>query len=234
MGKNKMVERFVIGDIHGRYKALKEVLKKSKFNYTKDKLIILGDVVDYGDNSYLVIEELLKIKNKIFIIGNHDKWFMNHIKSRWAGEIWLSQGGRNTLHSYKDKSFPITHQKFFNKGKYYHIEDNLVFVHAGFTPNIHPCKEKKSILIWDRGLIKYAQLGNKIKPWKSVFVGHTPTLNYKSTKPIKFSNLWMLDCGAGYSGKICIMNIDTEEYWLSKKQKRIENNIGRTKKEEFQ
>ncbi len=65
-------------------------MKKSRFDYNKDKLIILGDVVDGGYNSYLVVEELLKIKNKIFIIGNHDKWFTNHIKSGWSEEIWLS------------------------------------------------------------------------------------------------------------------------------------------------
>jgi len=213
-----MIKRFVIGDIHGRNEALKEVLKKSKFDCNKDKLIILGDVVDYGANSYLVVEELLKIKNKIFIMGNHDKWFMDHNKSGWVGEIWLSQGGRNTLSSYKDKGFPVAHKEFFNKGKYYHIEDNMVFVHAGFTPNVHPNKEKKFILLWDRELIKYAQAGNKIKPWKSIFVGHTLTQTYGSTKPIKFSNLWMLDCGARCAGKLCIMNIDTEKYWLSKKQ----------------
>lgn len=87
MGNKK---KFVIGDIHGRYNALKEVLKKSKFNCKKDKLIILGDIVDGGYNSYMVVGELLKIKNKVFIMGNHDEWFMNHIKTGWAGDIWLS------------------------------------------------------------------------------------------------------------------------------------------------
>ncbi len=31
-----------------------------------------------------------------------------------------------------------------------------------------------------------------------------------------------MDCGAGWSGKLAIMDIDTEEYWLSKKQKPAE------------
>ncbi len=62
------MRRFVLGDVHGRILALKEVLKKSKFDYKKDKLIILGDVVDGGYNTYMVIEELLKIKNKILTI----------------------------------------------------------------------------------------------------------------------------------------------------------------------
>jgi len=66
------MKTFTIGDIHGRYKALKEVLKLSKFDYDNDKLIVLGDIVDGGINTYKVVEELLKIKNIIFVLGNHD------------------------------------------------------------------------------------------------------------------------------------------------------------------
>lgn len=79
-----MSKRFAIGDIHGRYNALLEVLKKSKFNYQEDELIVLGDVSDGGYNTYEVIEELLKIKNLIFIMGNHDEWFLNHLRSGWT------------------------------------------------------------------------------------------------------------------------------------------------------
>ena len=141
------MKTFVIGDIHGRLEALKEVLKKSNFNYVEDKLIILGDIVDGGYNTNECVEELLKITNIVFIIGNHDEWFMKHIRSGWAEEIWVQQGGANTLRSYgatikeadyvSDSSvvntngikIPITHQEFFDTGVYYHIEDNKLFVH---------------------------------------------------------------------------------------------------------
>ena len=46
----------VIGDIHGRYNALKQVFNSSKFDYERDRLILLGDIVDGGVNAYLVIE----------------------------------------------------------------------------------------------------------------------------------------------------------------------------------
>ena len=91
---------FVLGDIHGRFKALKEVLKKSKFNYEKDKLIVLGDIVDGGYNTYQVVEELLKIKKCVYILGNHCVWFLNHCKTGWDSAIWLLQGGANTVKSY--------------------------------------------------------------------------------------------------------------------------------------
>jgi len=228
------MKRFAIGDIHGRIGALKQVLKESKFNYKKDKLIVLGDIVDGGPDAFGVIEELLKIKNIVYIIGNHDRWFMKHIRQGWTGELWIQQGGQVTLESYgaalgwhktitdereviTDAVIPVTHQEFLNRGTYYHIEDNMVFVHGGFNPTIPIEKETHSNLVWDRELIDYA-IGHKIEGWDKVFVGHSTTLCFGSTLPRKRNNLWMMDTGAGHSGKLTIMDIDTEEYWQSELQ----------------
>ena len=243
MYKRKKMERYTIGDIHGRVKALKQVLKKVKFNYNNDKLIVLGDVADGGYNTYQVVEELLKIKNLIYIIGNHDEWFMNHIKTGWAEEIWLSQGGSNTLRSYGAKvidanthhqftqlntnniKIPVTHQNFFNRGVYYHIEDNMIFVHGGFNPKIPlMTSQSKKDLLWDRDLINYARRGNIIEPYDSVFVGHTTTQTYGMDIPIQFKNLYMMDCGAGWNGCLAIMNIDTKKFEVSDKQSPIRTN----------
>lgn len=226
---------FTIGDIHGRIEALKEVLTLSKFDYNKDKLIVLGDVVDGGSNTYEVIEELLKIKNLVFVIGNHDEWFMDHLASGWAEEIWTSQGGKNTIESYGGKlqkvrtatewvkiitqnvNIPVTHQDFFNRGVYYYVFDNMLFVHGGIEIGIPINKQEKHILLWDRNLIEIAR-AEKIPLYDRVFVGHTTTQTYDKEEPIFFNNLIMMDCGAGWSGKLCIMNVYTKEYWLSKKQ----------------
>ena len=241
------MKTFVIGDIHGRFEALKEVLTVSKFNYKEDKLILLGDIVDGGYNTYLVVEELLKIKNLIFVLGNHDEMFMTHISSGWAEEIWLQQGGANTLQSYgskiiklgrdwnestkmnnKDLNIPVTHQEFFNKAVYYHIEDNMCFVHGGFNPKIPKMEsQSKFDLLWDRNLIEYAKK-NIIKQFDKVFVGHSTTQSQGDNigidnclVPIKFNNLIMMDCGAGWNGCLAIMDINTEEHWVSKIQNPI-------------
>lgn len=236
----KKQKTYVIGDIHARFEALKEVLKKCKFDYDKDKLIILGDVVDGGFDTYQCVEELLKIKHKILIESNHDSWFKQHIKSGWTDECWIQQGGGNTLRSYgaevkeekgwHKKSFinttnvniPVTHQEFFNTAVHFHIENGMIFVHGGFDPNIPIKQNSKNTLIWDRQLIEYAREGNQIKKYYKVFIGHSTTqiimddMDY--CNPVQFKNLYCLDTGAGWSGKLCIMDIDTDKYWLSKKQ----------------
>ncbi|KKK74247.1 hypothetical protein LCGC14_2885670, partial [marine sediment metagenome] len=143
------MKRYIIGDIHGNYKALKQVLKRSKFNYEKDFLIIIGDVVDGYSCSYEVVEELLKIKDKVFIIGNHDVWWMNHMANGWAENIWLWQGGRATRESYEShgyhyKKLPQAHKDFFNNGVYYYELDDMLFVHGGFDyPRKMPKDETK-------------------------------------------------------------------------------------------
>lgn len=63
-----------VGDIHGNYKALKQCLQRASFNYDKDTLIVLGDVCDGWAYVDKCIDELLKVKNLRYILGNHDQW----------------------------------------------------------------------------------------------------------------------------------------------------------------
>lgn len=239
--------RFTIGDIHGRKEALLQCLERSNFDKENDLLIVLGDVCDGGYNTYECVEILLTIKNVIYIIGNHDEWFLDHIKSGWSKNLWLNQGGKYTIKSYggevepntrgfggeteptKDVSLPDSHRDFFNNGLYHYILDNMVFVHGGFNPMIKLDKNSKEKLLWDRDLIETAREKpiyrndklpiDKSVVWDKVFVGHTTTETFGyATVPLKFNNLWMVDTGAGWTGKLTIMNIDTEEYWQSDKQ----------------
>ena len=212
------MKKYVVGDIHGRIEALKQVLALAKFDYENDKLIVLGDVVDGGYNTYECVEELLKIKNLVFVLGNHDRWFMDYMKSGWSEDIWQLQGGKATVQSYAQFNYNIsvTHQDFFNKGVYYYIEDGKLFVHGGYDPKLPIDKQTKEMLTWDRQLIERCRNGLKIKDYDRVFVGHTTTQTYSwEATPIRFGKLIMMDCGAGWSGRLALMDIDTEKVFLS-------------------
>jgi len=211
---------FAIGDIHGRIDALRQVLKDSEFNYKEDKLIVLGDIVDGGPSAKEVVEELMKIDNLVFIFGNHDKWFMDFLRYGVREDLWTMQGGKATLNSYRVKGIihvPCTHQDFFNKAVKYHVEDDMVFVHGGFNPDIAIEDNSISYCTWDRQLIDYAR-SHTVEGYDKVFVGHSTTLCDGTTLPVKRNNLWMLDTGAGHLGKLTIMDVDTEEYWQSEIQ----------------
>lgn len=225
----KDTRTFVIGDIHGGYKALLQVLERA--NVTKeDKLIFLGDYVDGWSQSYEVIEKLLELNSTnecIFIRGNHDQWFYEYIRTGFHGSQW-EQGAHATKNSYGKRSMmiPDTHEKFFGTQLNYYIDDqNRCFVHGGF--NRHFSIKDQSvpyIYYWDRDLwmqaLSYTTIieGYPFKmfdKFKEVFIGHTSTTNWKTDKPMHAANIWNLDTGGGFKGKLTIMNVDTKEYFQS-------------------
>lgn len=214
-----MRRRLVIGDIHGRIGALKQVLELSKFDYDNDHLILIGDVVDGGSDSREVVDELLKVKDLVFVLGNHDLWCMNYLKSGWMGQIWAAQGGDKTIMSYEGHDDQLKeHMVFFKKGVYFHKENGMLFVHGGFDIKVGVEKTDHEFLVWDRTLIETA-CEQVIPGYEKVFVGHTTTEVYNKTVPIRYNNLIMVDLGIGWTGKLCIMDIDTEEYWLNDGEK---------------
>ena len=65
------VNVYVVGDIHGAYHLLKEKLKEVSFNYNKDLLIAVGDLVDRGNENEKCVG-LLNEQWFISIKGNHE------------------------------------------------------------------------------------------------------------------------------------------------------------------
>lgn len=237
------MKTFVMGDIHGNYKGLLQCFEKSGFNKEEDVLIQLGDVADGWSEVYECVEELLTIKNLIAIKGNHDDWTLEMMT--YGIHPGLNQGGKATLdsymkHCYDSESymsdggiyFPENHVKFFkNQHNYYIDEQNRCFVHGGFNRHFSiKSQQVKDIYYWDRdlwysalsfksmnrGLVlpKYSKFKTK-DDFEEIFIGHTTTQNWGTTEPINAVNVWNLDTGSGFNGKLTIMNIDTKEYWQS-------------------
>ena len=124
-----MIRTFVMGDIHGAYKALKQCLQRSSFDYENDVLINLGDVCDGWPQTKDCIDELLKIKNLIYILGNHDTWGLAWMEAGEAENIWLTQGGDATIKSYS-LGVPESHIKLLRKAlPYYILQNKLLLVY---------------------------------------------------------------------------------------------------------
>lgn len=57
----------------------------------------------------------------------------------------------------------------------------------------------------------------RLKLFKEIFIGHTPTLNYNIEIPMNAINVWNIDTGAAFTGKLSAIDIDTKEYFQSEK-----------------
>ncbi len=223
----------VIGDIHGGLKALTQLLGRAEIT-REDTLIFLGDYVDGWSESSLVIRFLSKISKThkcIFIKGNHDAWCENWLETGEILNVWYNHGGKETIDSYEliSKEEKTEHLEFFkNMDMYYEDELNRLFVHAGFTSMHGPSKEYSiSNLYYDRTLWEMALSLDKsidkdsifyprrLKLYKEIYIGHTPTINYGSYFPIQATNVWDIDTGAAFFGKLTCMDVDSKEVFQS-------------------
>lgn len=210
-----MPKTFVIGDIHGSYRALLQCFENSGFNYQKDTLICLGDVADGWPETRQAIDELLRIENLIYILGNHDFWALNWMETGYANDPWLMQGGQATIDSYEGK-VPTSHIQLLKGAVPYHIHHNKLFVHAGIDPGRPIEKQGIQTFLWDRSFAQLAKEkhnnSHRLTSYDSVFIGHTPI---HEDKPRQYCEVWMMDTGAGWSGRLSMMNIETQECFVS-------------------
>jgi calcineurin-like phosphoesterase family protein len=241
-----LMKRYVIGDIHGAHKALVQCLERSGFRRDIDQLIVLGDICDGWDEVYECVEELLTIRNRIDLLGNHDEWFRRFLTTSMHPDCWI-QGGSATAISYlrhidreeylngnkysgystflQPTDIPVTHWKFFMSMQLAYVEDgrNDCFVHGGFDrwkSMADNRSDGESLFYWDRDLWKAALScrGTKLKTvddFDRIFIGHTSCARLRDYLPVASGGVINLDTGAGWEGKLTIMNVDTLRYWQS-------------------
>ncbi len=228
-----MVRTIVIGDIHGALKALRQLLQILHL-HEDDLLIFLGDYVDGWSEAAPLISFLIDLDKKyncIFIKGNHDTWCQSWLGGEEADPVWLFHGGQSTVESYSKLSRPERkkHLAFFERMKLYHTdEQNRLFIHAGFSSMHGPGLETyPSNFYWDRTLWEMAlaidhriDRDSKFYPkrlllFREIYIGHTPTLNYDTELPMQACNVWNMDTGAAFGGKLSAMDIDTKRLWQS-------------------
>jgi serine/threonine protein phosphatase 1 len=231
--KNKRT--LVFGDIHGGLKALVQLLERAEVT-SNDQLIFLGDYVDGWSESAQTIAYLITIDqqyNCIFIRGNHDAWCQDWLCTNEIDSKWSVHGGKGTVESYSNcnEETKLAHLNFFKKMKDYHVdEQNRLFIYAGFSSMHGPEQEfYTSNYSWDRTLWEMAltmdkriKKDSKLFPkrlllYHEIYIGHTPTLIYDIDIPMQGCNVWNIDTGAGFHGKLSCIDIDTKAFFQSDK-----------------
>lgn len=223
----------VIGDIHGGFKALEQVLFRGKIT-PNDKLIFLGDYVDGWSGSAEVVSfliELAKQNTCIFLRGNHDELAHHWLKTGELNETWLQHGGQSSIDAYRKLSEEEIkpHLRFYESLLNYYIDkENRLFVHAGFT-NMHGPQQEyaANMVYWDRTLWETAMATDKnlsqeekrfpkrLKLFNEIFIGHTPTTRIDKTRPVNMINVWNVDTGAAFKGPLSMIDVNTKEVFQS-------------------
>ena len=156
---------YSVSDIHGHYNEFIKSLDKIDLSDKQSKLILLGDYIDYGSQSFQVISKIIELekiypKQIITLFGNHEEWFYDWlildnptasafpetIKSFFSPEelnyIFKSNpnnfetGVRNEIkNNIKFNPFINWFKKRYRDKRYYET-DTQIFVHAGIDEEV--------------------------------------------------------------------------------------------------
>lgn len=131
------MNKYVIGDVHGCYNTLLNLINKLPKNAD---LIFVGDLCDRGKYSKEVIEFVLS-HNYLCIKGNHEKYMVNHLQDvlfnnkkniNWLKASW---GGEATIRSYENTDLKTIerHLWWIKKLPSYILLEDKYFITHGFA-----------------------------------------------------------------------------------------------------
>lgn len=234
--------KYIISDIHGCFEQYQKLLEKIKFS-PKDKLYILGDVVDRGPEPVRVLQDMMKRPNVIFILGNHDFIMYTLMKKLsviipgennnkcWTEEflsdynLWFQDGGYITAKQFTELEYSekISILDYIAEASLYEIIKNngkeYRLVHAGLG-NFEPDKSLEEYSLYDF-LEERTDYTRRYYPEENIFLvtGHTPSVCIKGWgKPEVYrrNGHIALDCACVSGGQLAAFCVETEEVFYVK------------------
>lgn len=226
---------YVVSNLHGNYAKFKQLLKTVAFKDT-DLMYILGDIVDYGEESMELLGDLSIRCNVYPIVGEHDymalKMLSGFEKMLKSGETpdkkyinqmteWVSDGGQSTLDSFR------TLDPEMKEGIIDYLSDMTIYeeaevggskyllVHAGiagFKTGID-LDELKPEAFFTEPL----DLTKKYFDDVTVIVGHVPTTEENGGNGRIFygNGSIAIDCGEARGGTVgCLRLDDMKEFYV--------------------
>jgi len=221
---------FICSDIHGHFTLLEKSLAQLNFDVTKDRLFCLGDLIDRGAESHLVIDYLAK-PWFYSILGNHELMLIDAYESEnsdvarqwyyWGGG-WAEDFSNETLALYYESlvMLPMAIEIELDSGDGV-ANTKVGLVHAELPEECswEEVREELSTMderynsigtrlthcmLWNRGQVLggyYSGTIHQVQNIDHVFHGHT-IINQITT----ISNRTFLDLGSYKTGLLGIIN----------------------------
>lgn len=211
----------IIGDIHGCYDELCELLQKLGYSidqsqeiaYSEEnrKLVFLGDLVDRGPKVTKVLKlvmNMIKEERAYCVLGNHDGKLLRKLK---GANVQVIHGLEETLRQLEGESSQFIEElkQFLNSLVSHYVFDDgkLVVAHAGLKEELQGRESKKirDLAMFGVTTGKLDKLGLPIRlDWSKnyrgkafVVYGHTPQAKAKI-----INNTINIDTGCVFGGKL--------------------------------
>lgn len=220
----------IIGDIHGCYDELCELLEKLGYVVDKEKVVIhspqdrklvfLGDLVDRGPKSPEVLRMVMSMvqANQAYcVLGNHDGKLLRKLK---GANVKVQHGLETTMEQLEQESEQFIEEvKQFLEGLVSHCVfdgGKLVAVHAGLKEKLQGRESKKvrDLAMFGETTGEVDEFGLPVRvKWSdsykgSAFVvyGHTPQVKAKI-----INNTINIDTGCVFGGRLTAFRYPEKE-----------------------
>ena len=222
---------YAIGDIHGRYDLLCDLLRRIARDQASDArtplLVFCGDYIDRGPDSDLVIETLLWLQQAgpwplVLLKGNHEQVLLEFTDDPIRARGWLQVGGDAVFSAYgleppdagdefglieaRDAlmdAMPASHLRLLQQLDALAVVGDYAFAHAGVAPGTALHSQREADLLWIR-----EEFLNARRPCDHVVVhGHSWT----SALPAMLEHRIGVDTGAFRTGVLTAVRLDGDE-----------------------
>lgn len=210
---------YVMSDIHGNMNRFQSVMRQIKLT-DKDKLYVLGDVIDRYPDGIRILWKLMKMPNVQMLLGNHEHMMLAALKGynpEDADELW---NHKKRIRDWYHNNGMVTHKSFNHYSKADRAEIirylrklplNLDIEVGGVKYRlVHGApvewydkykiryEDEAEFAVWHRIEASCPDLEDAI-----LIMGHTPTEYYQKDDPLR---IWYslsgkrigIDCGCGY------------------------------------
>ena len=199
--------RIVVGDLHGCYDELMELLEKIGIG-DDDRVICVGDLITKGPKSKEVLDLFMTDARFSTVIGNHDL----ALRRKWNGEdIELKAAQKEThkeLRAEKD-----AYASFLNRMPFWIDLGSHLVVHAGLRPNVELYSQTTGDLTRLRTLGGDRE-SDEGTPWYHVYYGEKVVLfgHWPAPEPRRGKKAIGLDTGCVYGHNLTAYIIETDEF----------------------
>ena len=198
---------WVIGDVHGFNNTLRSLVEKIDLQ-EGDYVVLLGDLIDRGPNSYDVVQFAKNSENIVCVKGNHEKMMIETFSLQGLESpkmnlaTWLYNGGLATatsyINAYTDKTgneltelldLTIEEDKvWMNQLPSEIVLEKWRLVHAGYDPEIDlDCQTDTEMLHIRK---PFHDATEPIDPQRTVVFGHTPTVSLPGLNKSSWGKIW--------------------------------------------
>ncbi len=217
---------YIIGDIHGRADLVELMLELVDAHIggtqaADPKLVFVGDYIDYGGDSAVVLARLRELQNDFpenvtCLMGNHERMMLDFLSDpATRGPRWMRAGAAETLRSFGVATADLEESAEFDafpaaahslrrrlpKGMMEWLENlplswhsgNLWVVHAGADPRYAMADQSARVLLW--GHPEFDEGGRSDRVW--IAHGHTEV-----PAPLAHEGRIATDTGAWRTGRL--------------------------------